>query len=53
MISEERDWLDELREIKDGIAAQYSSFKEFFADMLKFQAEHHPEWNTSSSMQPA
>lgn len=52
-MSEYTDPLEELYSIKEKIAAQYSSFKEFFADMLKFQAEHHPEWNTSGSMQPA
>lgn len=37
----------ELRAIKDAIAAQYKSFRDFFNDLLAEQRQAHPELVTA------
>ena len=37
----------ELRAIKDAIASQYKTFKEFFDALLKEQRQSHPELATA------
>ena len=37
------DIMEELWRIKEEIASQYKSFREFADDMLRYQAEHYPE----------
>ena len=44
---EEESVMEELWRIKEEIAAQYASFKEFAADMLRLQAQAHPELATA------
>ena len=44
---EEETVMEELWRIKGEIAAQYASFKEFAADMLRLQAQAHPELATA------
>ena len=39
--------MEELWRIKAEIAAQYASFKEFAEDMLRLQAQAHPEFATA------
>ena len=39
--------MEELWRIKEEIAAQYDSFKEYAADMLRLQAAAHPELATT------
>lgn len=50
---EEESVMGELWRIKAEIAAQYSSFKEFAADMLRRQAERYPELANKTSPTPA
>ena len=40
---EKESIMEELWRIKEEIAAQYGSFKEYAADMLRLQAVAHPE----------
>ena len=44
---EEESVMEELWRIKEEIAAQYASFKEFAADMLRLQMQAHPELVTA------
>ena len=44
---EDESVMDELWRIKEEIAAQYASFKESAADMLRLQAQAHPELATA------
>ena len=37
------DIMEELWKIKEEIASQYKTFREFAEDMLRYQAEHHIE----------
>ena len=48
----EIDVLEELWQIKEELASKFSSFREYCADLLKYQAEHHPEF-TSQTMEGA
>jgi hypothetical protein len=41
------DIMEELWKIKEEIASQYKTFREFAESMLKYQAEHHPELATA------
>jgi len=41
------DIMEELWKIKEEIASQYKTFREFAEDMLKYQAERHPELTTA------
>ena len=41
------DVMEELWKIKEEIASQYKTFREFAESMLKYQAEHHPELATA------
>ena len=41
------DIMEELWKVKEEIASQYKTFREFAEDMLKYQAEHHPELVTA------
>jgi hypothetical protein len=38
------DVLEELWQIKEELSSKFSSFREYCADLLKYQAEHHPEF---------
>ena len=40
------DIMEELWKIKEEIASQYKTFREFAEDMLRYQAEHYPEFAT-------
>ena len=40
---EKESIMEELWRIKEEIASQYDSFKEYAADMLRLQAAAHPE----------
>ena len=46
---EEESVMEELWRIKAEIAAQYASFKEYAADMLRLQILAHPELATAQS----
>ena len=37
------DIMEELWKIKEEIASQYKTFREFAEDMLRYQAERYPE----------
>ena len=41
------DIMEELWKIKEEIASQYKTCREFAESMLKYQAEHHPELATA------
>jgi hypothetical protein len=41
------DIMEELWKVKEEIASQYKTFREFAEDMLRYQAEHHPELATA------
>ena len=44
---EKESIMEELWRIKEEIASQYDSFKEYAADMLRLQAATHPELATT------
>ena len=44
---EKESIMEELWRIKEEIAFQYDSFKEYAADRLRFQAASHPELATT------
>ena len=44
---EKESIMEELWRIKEEIASQYDSFKEYAADMLRLQAAAHPELVTT------
>ena len=37
------DIMEELWKVKKEIASKFKTFREFAEDMLRYQAEHHPE----------
>ena len=37
------DIMEELWKVKEEIASQYKTFREFAEDMLRYQAERYPE----------
>ena len=39
--------MEELWKVKEEIASQFKTFREFAEDMLRYQAEHHPELATA------
>jgi len=36
--------MEELWKIKEELSSGYKSFHDYFQDLLKYQAEHHPEF---------
>jgi hypothetical protein len=44
--NEEIDVLEELWQIKEELYSKFSSFREYCADLLKYQAEHYPEFSS-------
>ena len=44
--------IEELWKIKEELSSGYKSFHDYFQDLLKYQAEHHPEF-TSQTMEGA
>lgn len=47
METKSSDILEELWKVKEEIASQYKTFREFAESMLKHQAERHPELATA------
>ena len=47
METESSDIMEELWKIKEEIASQYKTIREFAESMLKYQTEHHPEFATA------
>ena len=43
-MKEELDVMEELWQIKQELSSRFSTFREFCADLLKYQAERHPEF---------
>ena len=41
--------MEELWWIKDELSSGYKSFHEYFQDLLKWQAENHPEFSACSA----
>ena len=44
--------MEELWKIKEELSSGYKSFHDYFQDLLKYQAEHHPVF-TSQTMEGA
>lgn len=42
----EIDVMEELWQIKEELSSKFSSFREYCADLLKYQAERHPEFTS-------
>ena len=40
------DVMEELWRVKDELSSRFATFKEFFDDLMKDQAERHPELAT-------
>ena len=38
--------MEELWKIKEELSSGYKSFHDYFQDLLKYQAEHHPEFSS-------
>ena len=38
--------MEELWKIKEELSSGYKSFHDYFQDLLKYQAEHHPEFTS-------
>jgi hypothetical protein len=49
-MNKEIDVLEELWQIKEELSSKFSTFREYCADLLKYQAEHHPEFANGSTM---
>ena len=45
-MNKEIDVLEELWQIKEELSSKFSSFSEYCADLLKYQAERHPEFTS-------
>jgi len=46
-MSDKSEVMDELWKVKDELSSRFATFREFFNDLLKYQAEHHPEFATA------
>ena len=45
-MNKEIDVLEELWQIKEELSSKFSTFREYCADLMKYQAEHHPEFSS-------
>jgi hypothetical protein len=52
MMNDHSEVMEELWKIKEELSSGYKSFHDYFQDLLKYQAEHHPEF-TSQTMEGA
>ena len=43
-MEKEIDVLDELWQIKQELSSKFATFREYCADLLKYQSEKHPEF---------
>ena len=52
-MNKEIDVLEELWQIKEELSSKFSTFREYCADLLKYQAEHRPEFANGPTMESA